>query len=476
MTAMPGGQSFDVRIWTPRPYRGKRGTTYNVRWRVAHKPHSRTFATKKLADSFRAQLLSAYHRGEPFSVAAGLPQSMRAAPPEVTWYEHACEFVDVKWASASARHRKGIAEALSDITLALRTTDRSLVGDDALRAALRRWAFNAGARRRRPQADAAIPGEWVDAITWIRSHSPPISALADPVTLRRATNACATRLDGRPAAPATTARKRSALYSAMQLAVELDRLPANPVDKINQKRIVHAEAVDRRVVVNPDQARALLSAVRGIYPSLEAFFACLYYAGLRPAEARHLRRTDLRLPDEGWGELTLLGSTQTAGSEWTDSGAASEDRSLKHRPDREVRHVPAHPELVETLRCHLEAFEAGPDGRLFVTRAGIGGRPLPPPYSKPIAMNTVYRVWRMAREEALSPVEVASPLARRPYDLRHACLSTWLNSGVSAPQVAVWAGHSVNVLLRVYAKCVSGEETFALRRIEAGLQPSDDGI
>ena len=87
-------------------------------------------------------------------------------------------------------------------------------------------------------------------------------------------------------------------------------------------------------------------------------------------------------------------------------------------------------------------------------------------------MSTVYRAWKLAREEALAPEEVASPLARRPYDLRHACLSTWLNAGVPATQVAAWAGHSVNVLLRVYAKCVYGQEEVALRRIEGATGTS----
>jgi integrase len=67
-------------------------------------------------------------------------------------------------------------------------------------------------------------------------------------------------------------------------------------------------------------------------------------------------------------------------------------------------------------------------------------------------------VWRKARVIALTPAEVRSPLAGRPYDLRHAAVSTWLNAGVGAPQVADWAGHSVAVLLRVYAKCISGQE------------------
>jgi hypothetical protein len=31
------------------------------------------------------------------------------------------------------------------------------------------------------------------------------------------------------------------------------------------------------------------------------------------------------------------------------------------------------------------------------------------------------------------------------------------------------AGHSVNVLMRVYAKCIDGQEEAARRRIEAGV-------
>jgi hypothetical protein len=45
-----------------------------------------------------------------------------------------------------------------------------------------------------------------------------------------------------------------------------------------------------------------------------------------------------------------------------------------------------------------------------------------------------------------------------PYDLRHACLSMWPNGGVYPTQVAEWAGHSVDVLLRIYAKCVAGHD------------------
>jgi integrase len=60
------------------------------------------------------------------------------------------------------------------------------------------------------------------------------------------------------------------------------------------------------------------------------------------------------------------------------------------------------------------------------------------------------RAWTKARQTALTTAEQASPLARRPHHLRDACLSTWLNGGVYPTQVAEWAGHSVDVLLRIY--------------------------
>ena len=38
-----------------------------------------------------------------------------------------------------------------------------------------------------------------------------------------------------------------------------------------------------------------------------------------------------------------------------------------------------------------------------------------------------------------------------------------------APQVAEWAGHSVHVLLKVYAKRIDGQDDVAGQRIEPAL-------
>ena len=127
------------------------------------------------------------------------------------------------------------------------------------------------------------------------------------------------------------------------------------------------------------------------------------------------------------------------GKHWTDTGAGHEERGLKNRPRRAIRIVPIPPELVAILRHHITHYGLAPDGRLF--RGESGG----------VLVPTSYRsVWQQARLLGLTPSQAASPLAQRPYDLRHGGVSLRLNAGVPPTQGAEWAGHSVEVLLTIY--------------------------
>nr|WP_307871732.1 hypothetical protein [Micromonospora sp. U21] len=116
--------------------------------------------------------------------------------------------------------------------------------------------------------------------------------------------------------------------------------------------------------------------------------------------------------------------------------------------------MPACPELVRILRRHLREHCQDTNGRMF---NATGARPAP------VSKSTYLRAWRQARGATLTPAQQRSPLAHRPYDLRHAAMSLWLNAGVPATQVAQWAGHSVHVLLKVYASCIDGQDEAARR-------------
>ena len=177
-----------------------------------------------------------------------------------------------------------------------------------------------------------------------------------------------------------------------------------------------------------------------------------------PSEAVPLARPAVRPPTSGWGEFRLRESAPLSGSKWSDTGRSRDRRQLKHRAKGDVRVVPIPPPLTVLLNQHLNEFGSAPDGRLFLApQGGLLGDKL---YGD---------VWRAARLAALTAADAASSLARRPYDLRHAAVSTWLNAGVDPTLVAAWAGHSVQVLLQVYAKCIVGRDEIARRRIEAAL-------
>lgn len=188
---------------------------------------------------------------------------------------------------------------------------------------------------------------------------------------------------------------------------------------------------------------------------LEAFFATCYYAAARSAEGLALKLDDCTLPSEGWGLLMLGESRPSAGKRWTDSWEVHDQRGLKHRGAKDVRPVPIPPVHVRRLRDHIERFGVASDGRLFWSpKGGI------------VSSSTYYRVWRDAWEYALKPAQTSSPLAGRPYDLRHAAVLLWLNGGVPATEVAERAGHSVDVLIKIYAKCIDGQRDTINRRIE----------
>lgn len=229
--------------------------------------------------------------------------------------------------------------------------------------------------------------------------------------MRSVLDVAGTLLDGKPASAWTAQGNRAIVANALEYAVERKLLGTNPVKTVKWKPPQATQEVDRRSVVNPAQARRLLAAVRRRSPSgprLIAFFAVIYYAGLRPEEAVSLRVDNITLPplvqnpdtgewhepSDNWGELRFSSAAPEAGAEWTDDGKRRDHRHLKSRPVGEWRRVPVAPPLTRILRAHLREFGTGPGGRIF---AGV--------QSGELASITYRRSWTKARRDTLSAAE-----------------------------------------------------------------------
>src|SRR6266576_138493 len=325
------GTTFNVRVYRTEVYKGAEVTTYKVRWKVGGRLWKEGFRNAAQADSFRSELMTAARKGESFSLGTGRPTAWERAKADTTWYEFACAYVDMKWKQASAKYRKDIARALTAATPAMLADGKGRPDDADIRRALVRWGFNTK-QRSDPPADVA------EVLAWVACNTAPVSALAEPAIARRMLDLATGTVDGRNAAASTARRHRIILANAMDYAVERGLLETNPIRVLKWTAPKVSSQVDRRSVVNPHQARALLDAVRAQQPSgprLVAFFAVMYYAGLRPEEAINLGRDNVILPPHGqgddWGELHIRGATPDAGSEWTDDGSRRERRQLKHR-------------------------------------------------------------------------------------------------------------------------------------------------
>ena len=429
--------------------RKNRASGHGVRWVVAGGEFSKWFSTRALVDNHRSGILQAMRRGEAFDTQTGLPESAAREQRSVTWLDLACAFTDMKWPHLAAKSRMSIADALATVTPVLVTTTRGMPAQRDLRAAQYGWAFNT--ERRNTTELTRLDAGQAGAIGWIRANSLQVTALEEKdrrsELIRRALDALALTMTGTPAAATVLARKRAVFYGVLNYVVEPDILPANPASKVRWKAPRAAEQVDRHIVASPAQVRRPLVAVAADRPELEAFFACLYHAFLRPAEAAALTIDSCVLPATGWGRLIVTGSAKRVSAAWTDDGTSIDHRQLKYRALDAVRSIPIPPALVTILRDHIERFGTAADGRLFQVTWGQRGKG----GVVSVKVKVYGHVWHRARATALTRAQQSSPLAGRPYDLRHGGVTLALNAGVPAPEVASRAGHSVEVLWRVYA-------------------------
>lgn len=460
--------SNDVRLWGISKVRSK-SAPHQLRWLVAGNKCHASFATYPLAENRRSELRQAMRRGEAFDVETGLPESEvrkaeAAAAAEAekkndpTWWEFSREFMKRRWRAAAAKTREGFADSLAAAALGMMGDKPDAPESGVVRRAVR-WTVVPAHENEEP------PPNLQAACTWLKENSLPLSELRKPTVAEDVHYRLAYRLDGKLAAKETYKRRRRNFNAAMEYAIKCGYIDKNPVGELVRHATARKGSIDPRILMNPVQAQEFLTSVsyvgsvhRNRGRRLVAFFGCIIYGAMRPAEVVGLRKADCYLPENGWGELIVWETLPVSGKKWTDSGERHDKRGLKMRDPGTKRHVPIPPALVKLLRAHLKEFGTGKDGRVFHNeRGGLVGS------------TSYYRVWMEARHYAFPEHKVHSPLAEKPYDGRAFAITQWLKAGVVIAEVARRAGTSPEVIDRHYAGLIDNSEEEDNEKIEKGM-------
>ena len=146
--------------------------------------------------------------------APGLPISMvRRDKLSSSWFDFACDYVDMKWPHTSPGQRRSTADSLIAITNALWTSQAGQPDQRVVNRALR-TAFSSTAR------DGEHPAEAQRALRWISRHTRQTGELAKPDLLRELLAALDRNQSGERAAPDTVRLRRTTLRNALDYAVE----------------------------------------------------------------------------------------------------------------------------------------------------------------------------------------------------------------------------------------------------------------
>ncbi|MFT2018138.1 tyrosine-type recombinase/integrase [Streptomyces sp. 796.1] len=414
-------------------------------------------------------------RGEAFDVESGLPESevrraeealaaQTAEKLDPTWWQFAREFMRRRWRTAAAKTREGFADSLASAALGM-MNDKPDAPDLRLVRQAVRWAVVPAHENEEP------PPKLTKACAWLAENSLPLSALRESSIAEDVHYRLAYKLDGKLAAKDTYKRRRRNFNAAIVYAIQKGYLAENPIAELERPSTAASGPIDPRVLMNPIQGREFLVAVsyvgsvkRNRGRRLVAFFGCILYAAMRPAEVVGLRESDCYLPESGWGVLTLRETRPVSGKKWTDSGERHDKRGLKMRDPEADRPVPIPPVLVAMLRAHVKEFGTAAGGRLFQNeRGGLVGT------------SSYWRVWQEARAFAFPPPKFHSPLAQKPYDGRATAITDWLRSGLPVAEVARRAGTSPEVIDRHYAGVIDNSEQEDNRKIEKTMGWGPEG-
>ena len=443
MARKPGPQ-VEVYDLKERPDKKKK---FVVAWRVGKSQTSRSFSTKKEADLFRSQLMSAKSDGDRFSPTTYLPESWNDKS-SVSLADAVHKWFRQNYTSWAPKTRRSAAEPLCELLMLMvkdpkkalpASTLTSLTPQQSMRRQIMDWLSS-------PAQSAKIP-------LWLAKNTLPIAE----ITKQKCADGDAQlqlRQDGTPKMPATQRRFRRNINAFFQWASDTQEfIPFNPwpqsiraTRKIDRKKNTSANSTlpaNQKALIAPPEVIASIDRPVGRTDrkggrARRLLLAIMWFAGLRPGETVALRIEECTLPETGWGSMKIVRANTDAGSRWTRAG------EQQGGPKTVDRTVPIPQELVARIVAHIG------------TRTS--GLVAPNERGQMVDVNNLSKAWRELRLDK-----------SRPYDLRAARASLHVNSGRPLATVALEMGHSKETLLKHYVRPFEGDEEVGLDEVEAFL-------
>ena len=423
----------------PRVYELKtypdRQSPYVARWVVNGETRGRSFANKTQANSFRAALIRAIDTQERWSNLTGLPASMETTGVSVASLVKG--FVDSKKHLWEARTRESAIEPLAEMLVCLVSKNASAVLRETKKE-IAEWLR---------EDDVSQPAYLKYSLN-IMECTPAVCADAFSDLCFCLEKDGVTR-SSKFKAPTTVTRYRRACAQFFLYVVDRELITKNPWPAGKRGKSTRKERGkgDLRVDLLPtnQEAAAAINAVKSHQPGSHAYMivcALVYYAGLRPGEARALRieKCGSLTPGE-WGVATIDEAAKDASPKYYFNKS-----ERLGDPKTDTRVVSLHPVLVDFILAHIGDRSTG-----IIAAAKNGS---------PVDQRRLDRAWARAR----------GVNTWRLYDLRHAHASVQLRAGIPPVEVARSMGHSVEVLHAVYNRAFPADTERAQEKLLGAFQ------
>lgn len=418
-----------VRVLDVKQHPG-RPSPFTVRWYVKGQSHWKSFKLKAPAKNFYAKLIVAINDNERFSDLSGLPESMETSG--LTVASLCRDFVDKNRAIWEPKTRQSNCGPLSEM-LGLLVSKTAPARLATLNCETLKWLND----------QAPMP-------KYLAKYSLPITDCTPLKCANVFEQLCykyaadGTRSKKYKAA-ATVTRYRRACRQMFEFVVDLELLGKNPWPSAKRGNSTSKERGTTEIQLNllptHEQAVEAISRVTSHQPMSHSYrlvIALVYYAGLRPGEARALTIEKCTLKKDEWGSAQIDVAAKTASSMYF-----ADDSEKIGASKTRARVVSLHPELVDMILEHIGDKTSGL----------VAGNK----HGKPCNQSALDKAWRRARGEENT---------WRIYDLRHAHASKCLRAGIADVEVARSLGHSVEILHRVYNRAFPHDQ----ERAQAILQ------